>query len=292
MAHYSIKDLEKMSGIQAHTIRIWEKRYKMIIPKRTDTNIRTYSDDNLKMLLNIALLNRNGLKISKIAKLTPEEMEQWIMKLSSDPTHYDSQIEAMVAATIEINEPKLVAIFDDLESKLGLEDTITKVVYPFMRKTGALWLTSKVNSAQEHFVSNIMRRKIFAAIDKLETQPNGLKFLIFLPDGEYHEIGMLFFMYLLKKKGYNPIYLGPSVPMYDLIDIQQKLNADYLVTAFITRLQDFSFSEYTLKLSKTFKKTKILLTGEIASRLELKRIPNINIIKSAEDFKVYLSKIK
>jgi MerR family transcriptional regulator, light-induced transcriptional regulator len=291
MAHYSIKDLEKMSGIQAHTIRIWEKRYKLIIPVRTDTNIRVYSDDDLKRILNVALLNRKGLKISKIAKLTVEEMNRKIMDLSNDTLSNDVQVESLVVSMIELNESKIEKIVRDLVAERGLEETITHVIYPFLRKSGALWLTGKINPGQEHFVSNIIRRKLFAAIDGLPQPKEGSPIVVmFLPEGEYHEIGMLFYMYILRKHGYKPLYMGPSVPFRDVIETQQKLGAEYLFTAFITTLQDFSFTEYTIKLAKTFKKLKIILAGEIAANLVLKRITNVSVVRNPDDLKLYMEK--
>lgn len=294
MAHYSIKDLEKMSGILAHTIRIWELRYKIIEPQRTDTNIRVYSDNDLKKILNVSLLNRNGIKISKISKLTPDQIQEKIIAISQSDENFDGQIDALTIAMIEMNETKIEELINEQISNLGFEETIIKVIYPFLHKIGTLWQTNMINPAQEHFLSNIIRRKLFSAIEKIPTTLGNdkQKFLIYLPEGEYHEIGLLFYVYLIKKHGFHPVYLGQSVPFSDIIEVQQKLNVDYVLTTFITTLQDFSFTEYALNLSKSIKKSKIILTGGIAANLDLKKISNILTIKGLPEFKNFLLKIK
>jgi MerR family transcriptional regulator, light-induced transcriptional regulator len=291
MAQYSIKDLEKLSGIQAHTIRIWEKRYKLVTPRRTDTNIRIYTDEDLRRLLNVAVLNHNGLKISKVAKLSEEEMKTRILQLTSDPSSLDNQVENLVVAMVELNEKKFEAILHKLIGQLGMEETFVKIIHPFLVKIGILWQTGNIHPAQEHFVSNIIRKKLYVAIDSIQVQDEAPNFLIFLPEGEYHEIGMLFYNYLLRKNGFNTIYLGQSVPFSDVKAIQGTYNAEYLFTSFITTLQDFSFSEYVIQLSKTFKKQKVFIPGNLIHKLEVKRVPNIVKVKSPEHFKELLVKL-
>jgi len=292
MAQYSIKDLEKLSGIQAHTIRIWEKRYHLVTPKRTTTNIRVYTDDDLKKLLNVAVLNHNGLKISKIAKLADGEMKNKILQLSADTSNPDNQIESLVLAMVELNEQKFESILKNQIDQLGMEDVFIKIIYPFLVKIGVLWQTGNIHPAQEHFVSNIIKKKLFVALDTLDIKTDSPKFIMFLPEGEYHEIGLLYYTYLVKKNGFYPIYLGQSVPFKDVISVQNAYNAEYLFTSFVTTLQDYSFNEYILELSKSFKKQKIFIPGSIVQKLEIKRVPNIVKIKSPEHFKELLSKLK
>lgn len=292
MAQYSIKDLEKLSGIQAHTIRIWEKRYHLVTPKRTSTNIRVYSDEDLKRLLNVAVLNHNGLKISKVAKLSDNEMKDRIIHLSSDTSNFANQIESLVAAMVELNEQKFESVLRNQIDQQGFEEAFVKIIYPFLVKIGVLWQTGNIHPAQEHFVSNIIKKKLFVAIDSLTMKTEGAKFIMYLPEGEYHEIGLLFYTYILKKNGFQPIYLGQSVPFEDLISAQSAYSAEYLFTSFITTLQDFSFVEYIQELSKTFKKQKVFIPGNIAQKIEVKRVPNIIKIKSPEHFKELLVKMK
>jgi len=292
MAQYSIKDLEKLSGIQAHTIRIWEKRYHLVTPKRTTTNIRVYTDEDLKRLLNVAVLNHNGLKISKVAKLSENEMKERIIQLSSDPSNFDNQIESLVVSMVDLNEQKFESILQTQIDQLGFEEVLIKIIYPLLVKIGVLWQTGNIHPAQEHFVSNIIKKKLFTAIDSISSKYDGVKFIMYLPEGEYHEIGLLFYTYLLKKNGFQPIYLGQSVPFEDLISAQKAYNADYLFTSFVTTLQDFTFSDYILELSKTFKKQKVFIPGSIVQKIEVKRVPNIIKIKSPEHFKELLGKLK
>jgi MerR family transcriptional regulator, light-induced transcriptional regulator len=292
MAQYSIKDLEKLSGIQAHTIRIWEKRYRLVTPQRTNTNIRVYTDEDLKRLLNVSVLNHNGLKISKVARLSDDEMKERIIELTSDTSNADNQIESLVVAMVELNEEKFETILNHQIDQLGIEEVFLNIIHPFLIKIGILWQTGKIHPAQEHFVSNIIRKKLFVAIDSISSQKDKAKFIIFLPEGEYHEIGMLFYTYLIKNAGFNTIYLGQSVPFNDVVAVQSTYNAEYLFTSFITTLQDFSFSEYVVELSKAFKKLKVFIPGNIIQKLEVKRVPNIVKVKSPEHLKELLSKIK
>jgi MerR family transcriptional regulator, light-induced transcriptional regulator len=292
MAQYSIKDLEKLSGIQAHTIRIWEKRYRLVTPQRTTTNIRVYSDEDLKRLLNVSVLNHNGLKISKVAKLTDGEMKERIIELASDTSKIDSQIDSLVVSMVELREDKFEAILARQIEQLGIEEVFVKIIHPFLVKIGVLWQTGNIHPAQEHFVSSIIKKKLCVAIDAIPYKADGAKFIMFLPEGEYHEIGLLFYTYLIKIGGFNPIYLGQSVPFDDLKSVQEAYSAGYFFTSFITTLQDYSLSEYILGLSKTFKKQKVFVLGSIIQKMEIKKAPNIIKVKSPEHFKELLTKLK
>ena len=159
MGKYSIKDLETLSGIKAHTIRIWEKRYGVITPDRTDTNIRTYCDEDLKKLLNIALLNNNGLKISKISKLNYEDLCQEVEKVAQTDTSYPTYIDRLVVSMVDLDRPKFEAILKDGTDKLGFEDFCIHVLYPFLQKIGVMWMANSVNPAQEHFISSLIIQK-------------------------------------------------------------------------------------------------------------------------------------
>ena len=205
MANYSIKDLEKLSGIKAHTLRIWEKRYKLVEPKRTITNIRYYNDEDLKRILNIAVLNRNGLKISRIALFDNMEICNKISELSKNIYDTTSQIDNLVISMIELNEKKFENILSANIQQYGFEETVLHTIYPFFEKIGILWQTGAINPAHEHFISNLVRLKLCVAIDRIETdeKTNSKRFLVFLPEGELHEIGLLFYYFLIKKYGYK-----------------------------------------------------------------------------------------
>ncbi len=238
MANYTIKDLEKLSGIKAHTIRMWEKRYGLIEPTRTSTNIRTYCDDELKKLLNISILNRNGFKISRIADLSMDEINSRINQLTKNSDDTETQIENLAISMIDLDENKFEKIISRAIIQLGFEDMVVKIVYPFLDRIGVMWQTGTINPAQEHFVSNLIRQKLIVAIDsQVYNQNNHSKsFMLFLPEGELHELGLLFFSYLIKKRGHRIIYLGQSVPIDDLISVYRIRPVDYLLTSFVSSI--------------------------------------------------------
>ena len=293
MATYTIRDLEKLSGIKAHTIRIWEKRYNIIAPARTATNIRNYCDSELKKLLNISLLNRNGLKISKLAKLSDNEINEKINQLIQSYSDVESFVENLTIAMIELDEVKLEKILSRAIMQSGFEETIIKVLYPFLVKIGVMWQTGLVNPAQEHFITNLIRQKLMVAIDALITanNPGSKKFVLFLPEGEYHEIGLLFFYYLAKRRGHQIIYLGQSVPFNDLIETKKLRNPDYLVTAFVSHINGKDIVKYVKSLAEKFTNQTIYLSGHQTSNIEDKLPDNVRIIPSPGDFRNELNKI-
>lgn len=233
MAQYTIKDLETLSGIKAHTIRIWEKRYQIVSPQRTDTNIRYYDDEDLKRILNVAFLNKNGLKISKIAHASDEEIRKQIESFTNKEIEAPSSaIDSLIVAMIELDEKKFNSVFESLHGQLGFEKVIIELIYPFLERIGVLWQVGTINPAQEHFISNLIRQKIIVAIDKQKvTEGTAKRFVLFLREGELHELGLLFFYYLLRNRGFDAVYLGQNVPFADLVRVIEIHKADYLVTS-------------------------------------------------------------
>lgn len=264
MASYSIKELENLSGIKAHTIRIWEKRYGIIKPARTDTNIRYYCDDDLKRLLNIAILNKYGMRISGIAKLSDEQMSEKVMHYaSSDLNDADSNVENLVIAMVEMNEYKFDRILSRYIMNQGFEDAVIKVIFPFFEKIGLLWQTGSINPAHEHFVSNLFRQKLMVAIDNLmvTNKPDAKKFILFLPEGEYHELALLFYNYIIKKSGKLVYYLGSSMPFNDLVESGKMIEPDFLFSSITTSMSKEDITNYYKKLSEVFPFQKIFITG-------------------------------
>ncbi|MBZ0244289.1 MAG: MerR family transcriptional regulator, partial [Bacteroidales bacterium] len=230
MSTYSIKDLERFTGIKAHTIRIWEKRYGIVDPSRTESNIRWYNDEDLKKLLNVSILNRHGYKISRIASLSRKQINQKIMEVVKPESDYLSQIESLVVSMIDLNEDRFNRVLNQSIIKIGFEETVFYVVYPFFEKIGLLWQTGTINPAQEHFISNLIRMKLFVAIDSLPavTNPKAKKMVLFLPLWEMHEIGLLTYYYIAKKAGIKVFYLGQNLPYQDLVSVGQTVEADVL----------------------------------------------------------------
>ncbi|MDF2438819.1 MAG: MerR family transcriptional regulator [Bacteroidota bacterium] len=258
---FSIKDLEKLSGIKAHTLRIWEQRYGILNPERTDTNIRWYCNDKLKHLLNVTFLYEHGYKISKIALLSPGQVVEEVNKIVDKEENVCDQIRGLVLSMIELEEDRFETIISNNINNHGFTYTVEKVVYPFLSKIGVMWQTGSINPAQEHFISNLIRQKLISAIDtqKAPANENCKRFILFLPDGELHELSLLYFNYLLKSQGHRVIYLGQSVPLRDLKKVVEIREPEFLISVF-THISGEPDS-FIKELSETFHKTKIFLSG-------------------------------
>lgn len=235
MARYSIKDLEKLSGIKAHTLRIWEKRYSLLRPERTDTNIRFYSDDDLKRLLTVSLLSNNGMKISQIAKLSKEEVTKSIKSLENEDIQNQYRINCLVESMLDLDEASFKVKFEGFIKELGFEKTLNEVIYPFLEKVGILWLSDEVQPTQEHLISHIIRNRIIVAIENLPQPKSDKKAILFLPEGEFHELGLLYFYYLIKKKGVHVYYLGQSVPCSQVKLLADAMKPNWIVSYSIIR---------------------------------------------------------
>jgi DNA-binding transcriptional MerR regulator len=285
MGKYSIKDLERLSGIKAHTIRIWEQRYKIIEPDRTDTNIRFYSDEDLKKILNIALLNKKGIKISSIAQLSAKEIGEKVLMLADNESDVNNQINVLTIAMVEMDEERFEKIISTNTLRFGFEKTMIQILYPFLHRIGIMWQTGAINPAQEHFISNLIRQKLIVAIDGQQnaTSNSSPSFVLFCPEGELHEIPLLFVNYLLKTRNFRVIYLGISVPLRDLTAIVKTKNPDFIFTSVTTKPQGFETQKYISKLSELFKKHKLIVTGQEMRKDNLKFPKNINCIRSIEE---------
>ncbi|MDI1321575.1 MAG: MerR family transcriptional regulator [Algoriphagus sp.] len=291
MSSYSIKDLEQLSGIKAHTLRIWEQRYNLLSPKRTDTNIRFYDDQDLKLILNVALLNDNGVKISKIASMDSVEIRDEVMKLTERSLTHDDQIHALTICMIEMDEDRFDKILSTNIMKLGFEQTMMNIIYPFMSKIGVLWQTGAINPAQEHFISNLVRQKLIVAIDGQIAKGGGKKFLLFLPEGELHETSILFASYLIKNKGHKVIYLGQSTPYDDLLSVYNLHQPEYLLTVITTSPSSEYVQEYLNSLSKRFPNAQILVTGYQVIGQDLVFPSNVRLLNYIRDIKEFLEEL-
>ncbi|MFW5872602.1 MAG: MerR family transcriptional regulator [bacterium] len=291
MAEYSIRDLEQLTGIKAHTIRIWEKRYNIIKPERTKTNIRYYTDQDLKRILNISILNKSGMKVSDIAKLDKEQSRDKIVHLSNNPKDRAFQIENLMLSMIDLDEQKFEKNLSRLILQNGFRKTVMEIIFPFLEKIGVLWQTGAINSGQEHFVSNIIRRKFIIAIDSQTVPeiPLNKNFLLFLPEGEFHELSLLFYSYVLRRTGYSVTYLGQSVPFQDLLEITKIKKIDYLFTSMVTSMLKKDFENFINKLSTTFHDKIIFLTGrQLKENMDFNIPVNIKVITSNQDLKIHL----
>ncbi len=263
MAIYSIRDLEKLTDIKAHTIRIWEQRYRIVEPKRTKTNIRYYNDDDLKNLLNIALLNRNGYKISKIAKMSAKEIVHKVADISEVNFENATQLDALTISMIEMDEYKFDRIISTNIEQIGFERTMLEIINPFLEKLSLLWLTGSINPAQEHFISCLIRQKIIVAIDKVPvvSSPEANKFLLYLPEGAADELSLLFLHYMIKSRGNRVIYLGQDIPLQDVKAVFNIHHPKYIYTIISEVFTKEPAQRYVDRLCTQFPTANVLLTG-------------------------------
>ena len=293
MANYTIKDLENFTGIKAHTIRIWEKRYNLIDPKRTSTNIRYYNDEDLKRLLNVSILNRSGVKISNIVNFSDETISERILNLSHSKGDIEAQVEGLILAMIDLDESKFEKIFNTAVINMGFEEAILKLMYPFFEKIGILWQIGAINPAQEHFISNLLRQKLIVAIDGISNSVNGnaKSFLLFLPEGEHHELGLIYYHYIIRKHKHKVYYLGETLPMKGLKEISALKNIHYIVTSITTAIPLNEVQVYINTLSDYFKKSTIFLTGFMVKNINFPLPPNTFLIEDVNKLKEELDKI-
>lgn len=236
MVTYSVAQVEALTGIKAHTLRIWERRYDFLDPMRTPTNIRYYSDVQLKQLLNFGILVRNGYRVSKLDKMTDEEVYEEVTKVLADPASESSdEMKGLTLSMLEMNEEDFDNIFERQVIRKGFLRTITESVYPFLQYVGVLWTTNKAMIAQEHYMSNLIRQKIIAAIERLSIPQKGApSIVLFLLEGEEHEIGLLLANFMAKEMGWNVYYLGHGVPVVNIKKVIDIAEPDAMMTMFVT----------------------------------------------------------
>ena len=290
MHSFTIKDLENLSGIKAHTIRIWEQRYQFLKPSRSDTNIRHYSNEELKKLLNIALLNKYGFKISHIDKMGEIEVKEKILTLTNTQAQQERILNELIQSMIDLDVDKLEDILDNHISVRGIERTITQIIFPFMERIGVLWLTNHINPAQEHLVTNIIRQKLLVGIEGVVTSLKINKtVLLFLPEGEFHELGMLFMYYLLKSRGVSVIYLGANVPINDVEYVVKIKKPTYVYTHLTSIGQKFNFDKFIASILKKLINSQVIISGQLTHTYEKKIPPQIYFKKSFSEVMEFVS---
>jgi MerR family transcriptional regulator, light-induced transcriptional regulator len=284
---YQIKDLEKISGVKAHTLRMWEQRYNLFSPERTDTNIRFYTDNDLKKLLNIVGLINKGHKIGEFKNASDAEIADKVKSAELFFPNFESYLVAMLNFDIDFFN----RLIDDSIKKWGFDKTIEDVLYPLLQKVGYYWVTNAITPVHEHFVSNIIRQKFFKFIDDLNVVNESPKtFLLFLPPDEYHEISILYAYYKIKKEGHKAVYLGQSVPTEDLIKAIVTIAPEYLVCFFVSQISGEEIINY---LKKVFVKCHCMhvLAGGYqieTNKLYENKIQNILFLKKPDDLVEFL----
>jgi len=281
--HYSISDLEKLTGIKAHTIRIWEKRYGIISPERTDTNIRFYSVRDLQRLLNISFLNRHGFKISQISEMSDAQIEGEVSKMSEQPGADEGYINDLIAAVNDLDEDRFEIILNASILKLGFEASFLEVVFPLMEKVALMWQIGKINACQERFVNNLIRHKLVVAIDGLVGQNDfsGKTYLLYLPSGHYDEINLLFANYLLRKAGHHVIYLGPSIPLDHLRSFSNREKIQHIVVSINPGYTEKELEQYLKQLASVFPSGKITVIS-LAFEYQIPLSKGVEVINSSK----------
>lgn len=291
MGAFSIAELESYTSIKAHTIRIWESRYGILTPKRGSGNIRYYSDEDLKVLLNVAYLQNHGnYRISQIAQMSETERNSKVIELANKSDDRGIIVQELTVAMLTFDEPKFNAVLNSCFQKWGFDETISSVIGDFLNHIGILWQASAICPAHEHFISNLIRQKLFAACDAFEPihQQNSA-WILYLPDQEMHELGLLYMHYYARLQGKKTIYLGQSVPFEDLKQISDNIQVDGIITFFTTH-PDNNIPEYLEKLSELIKKNNAnavgIVAGFLLQKLEEKPdVENLHLVSGLQEVK-------
>lgn len=293
MAVYSINDLEQLSGIKAHTIRIWEKRYSIISPKRTATNIRYYQDEDLKHILNVAILNRNGFKISKIAAMNKVTIDREAAQIANVHFCQDDLIDALTLGLIELDERKFHRVIDSNIEQNGFEKTMLDVVYPMLNKLSMLWMTGSIKPVHENFMMMMIRQKIIVAIDSAHRchslSPH--KFMIYMPEDEAQELNFLFLDYLIATRKHRVINLGSNINVGDLEEAYRMQRPGYMFVV-ISENKSIVLQDYLQTLSDRFPEATILVTGYQVVAQNIQPPENVVILSSMSETVNFLDGLK
>ncbi|RNI29291.1 MerR family transcriptional regulator [Rufibacter latericius] len=294
MAHYSIKELEHLSGIKAHTLRIWEQRYQLLAPKRTSTNIRYYDDADLKNLLNVAVLYQEGYKISKIAKLLPDQVAREVLKVTESDLDQDQFMSQLIIAMVELDESLFERVLSRAVLQLGFPASVKQIIYPFLTKIGLLWQTGNITPAHEHFISQLIRQKMLVAIDgqRLSRRADTPKVLLYLPEGELHELSLLYSHFQFRAWGFRTLYLGQHLPFEDLVKAAQQYQPHYICSAYTTSPPREEVEEYLAQLRKQVPDAQLLLSGYILQPLKQNLPEQVHYFETLDAFEQWLSQFR
>ncbi|MBG9375642.1 MerR family transcriptional regulator [Panacibacter sp. DH6] len=292
MNAFTIKDLENLSGIKAHTIRIWEQRYSFLKPQRTDTNIRYYTTNELKTVLNISLLNKYGYKISHIDRMSEVEMKEKILSLSNAQAQQERIVNELIQFMVDLDMESFEVVLDNFILARGVEKAITFIIFPFLERIGILWVTNHINPAQEHLVSNIIRQKLITGIENTNTHLHVNKtVMLYLPEGEHHELGLLFMHYMLKSRGVKVLYVGANVPLTDVEFVSKLKKPDYLYMHLTSVAINFNFEKYLTKLHARIPDQPVIVSGQLVQQYKKKVPSNIFLKRSLTDVMEYIASI-
>ena len=286
--YFTIKDLENISGIKAHTIRIWEKRYDLLRPKRTKTNIRLYSNDNLQKLLNIVLLNNNNYKISLIAKMSDDQLLKSSRELALNSAVNDEAINRFKLSMFQFDKILFDKTYHDLLLKKNFREVFKVVFIPFLNLIGLMWQTDTLIPAHENFISNLIAQKIQLQTDKIQysVSKNSKTYVLFLPENEIHELGLLYLNYELTLRGNFTIYLGQSLPLNNLDFFFQNSAEICFITIMTVMPYDHKIQAYFNQIDEILKETnhQLIGIGQKSSLVDMQHLKSkINLYNSVSD---------
>jgi len=284
MTLYSIKDLEHLSGVKAHTIRIWEKRYGLLEPDRSDTNIRSYSDIDVRRILNVAMLVKSGYKISTVALYDEEKLRSEVIRINQNSTDPDKNIDQLLFLTVNLDPFGFLTLLNLIIRQNGFRKTIEQVIFPFFVRIGILWQAGSIFTAHEHFVSNLIRNRLIRESGSFESNETSKSVLFFLRENEWHELGLLYFNFLAAEAGLRCVYLGQSLPFEDLSNLLIAQKYDFVCTSFIHAIEKPELERYLANLSLVFNQDKILIAGRQLAIHKPKLPSNVVVIKNSSDF--------
>ena len=293
MSTYSMAQVEALSGIKAHTLRIWERRYNFLNPSRTQSNIRFFSDLQLIQLVNFGILLRNGHKISKVEKMPQDQIHELVDQiLSLTKVNVDNKgkedIQSLTLAMLAMDEMKFNEIFRAHIIRKGLLGTVRDLIYPFLHHIGILWNTQKTMPAQEHFISCLIRKKIISAIDMIPHPPvQAKKIIIFLLEDEHHEIGILLASFIAAERGYKVYYLGQNVPSENIHEVLNITDADFIMSMFVAPKPVKSL----IQIKNILKTTKVpfLISGNVQNFVSLLDNERLIYLKKPESLIDFLN---
>jgi len=289
---FTINDIENISGVKAKTIRIWEQRYQFLKPKRTATNIRYYSNEELKTILNVSLLNRYGFKISHIDKMNPQQIREKIKSLGDTEAQKEKIVNELIQQMVDLDVNSFEKSLNNHIISKGLERTVTQIIFAFLEKIGVLWQTGNINPAQEHLVTNIIRQKVIVAVDSCHVPAKkNTTAMLFLPEGEHHELGILFITYLLKKSGIPFFYLGANIPFDDAVYVSKLKKPDIIFIHLTNAAGTPSLPVSLNKIHTLFPSSRICISGALVLDYKKQTPAGIELKKSLNEIIELISKL-
>jgi DNA-binding transcriptional MerR regulator len=289
---FTIKELESLTGVKAHTIRIWEQRYNFLKPSRTSTNIRTYNNEELKTLLTVALLNKYGYKISRIDGMDAAQRHREVIALQFEDARQEQLLNELVGCMVDMDSRGFETLLNRCLAAQGIEQTILHFIFSFLEKTGILWQTGRINPAHEHVVSNIIRQKLIAAIEGLPLPPAERPLmLLLLPEGEFHELGLLYVFYLLRRKGISVLYLGANMPLKDALYAANLRRPDFCYLHLTAVQQRNHFMRFLNGITSGLPDTPVILSGYVVHEIPVNKTPNLQLLQSLSEVHTYISQL-